>query len=75
MVCKQCLACGGYFRGELDGAYLCPACAHASATSGQVPVRALSNLDLDTSGAPSLRKRADTPNASERDLFAKSQAA
>ena len=29
MVSKQCVMCGGYFSGELDGDYTCPHCQSA----------------------------------------------
>lgn len=64
MVNKQCVACQQYFRGELNGDYLCPDCAAA----GRAPLRPLSGLDNLPQGE---RK----PAAADPDLFAKSQAA
>lgn len=64
MVNKQCVACQQYFRGELNGDYLCPACAAA----GRSQLRPLSGLGSVSDGE---RKSA----SADPDLFAKSQAA
>lgn len=45
MVSKQCVACGGYFVGELNGDYICPACAQAGAAAPMRPLASLSGLD------------------------------
>jgi len=41
VVSKQCLQCGKYFPGDLDGNYLCPACAER----GALRPRTLYSLD------------------------------
>ena len=45
MVSKKCAGCGQYFSGELNGDYLCPACAHLEAMP-QRPLSSLSGFDM-----------------------------
>ena len=42
MVSKKCAGCGQYFSGELNGDYLCAACAHLEA----MPQRSSSGIDM-----------------------------
>lgn len=49
MVSKQCMSCGRYFQGELNGDYTCPSCCGAGAT-GLRPLARLDNLLDDFSG-------------------------
>ncbi|HEY7837495.1 MAG TPA: hypothetical protein VIC54_02755 [Terriglobales bacterium] len=45
MVSKKCAGCGQYFSGDLNGDYLCPACAHLEAMP-QRPLSSLSGFDM-----------------------------
>ena len=45
MVSKKCAGCGQYFSGELNGDYLCAACAHLEAMP-QRPLSGLSGIDM-----------------------------
>ena len=49
MITKQCIACGGYFGGALDGEYLCAECRAA----GAEPKRMLAALDTAAPGVDS----------------------
>ncbi len=64
MVSKQCVACGEYFVGELNGDYSCPACRQAGVSQRLRPLATLDDLG-----------RGDAPRAAGAPDATKGQAA
>jgi len=44
MVSKQCVVCGDYFAGELNGDYSCPACQRMGAAQRMRPLASLGDF-------------------------------
>lgn len=52
MVSKQCVVCGEYFAGELNGDYFCPACQQAGVTQRLRPLASLDDFGRADVEAP-----------------------